>query len=56
MKASASYSNPGKIQVKGNIELKGAGIKLMGRNDKGEFKYILTQKAFDKISHNCIWE
>jgi hypothetical protein len=55
MKATVSYSESGKFQVFTKKELTGVGVKKMNIKSNGEFRYLLTQKAFDKISDNCQW-
>lgn len=56
MKAKISYSVPGKIQVITSGKLSGRGCKFVQITQKGENRYLLTQKAYDKIQHLCEWE
>ena len=56
MRATISHSETGKIQVFTKELLKGVGIKNMGLKSNGETRYLLTQKAYDKIQHLCKWE
>lgn len=55
MKATISNSESGKVQVFTKEELKGQGIKNMGSKSNGETRYLLTQKAYEKIQHLCVW-
>jgi len=55
MRAAVSYSEPGKIQVFTTNDLKGQGVKFMNVKSNGEKRYLLTQKAFDKIQTKCNW-
>ena len=55
MKATASNSEPTKIQVMTKEVLKGQGIKKMGLKSNGDTRYLLTQKAYDKIADKCTW-
>jgi len=55
MRATVSHSEPGKFQVFTTKELKGRGVKKMNLKSNGETRYLLTQKAYDKIQHNCEW-
>ena len=55
MRATASNSEPGKIQVFTKEVLKGRGIKNMGLKSTGETRYLLTQTAYDKIADKCKW-
>jgi len=55
MRATVSYSESGKIQVFTTKELKGRGVRNIGLKSNGETRYLLTQKAYDKIQHLCEW-
>ena len=56
MKATISNSEAGKVQVFTTEVLKGQGVKNMGIKSNGDTRYLLTQKAYDKISNRCTWE
>jgi hypothetical protein len=56
MKAKVSYSEPGKIQVFTQKKLSGVGVKFLGIKSNGECRYLLTQKAYNKIEHLCVFE
>jgi len=51
----ARVSQTGQIIVKTSEILKGQGVKFRGVASNGENSYLLTQKAYDKISNICIW-
>ena len=55
MRATVSHSEPTKIQVMTKELLKGQGVKKIGLKSNGETRYLLTQKAYDKISNKCTW-
>lgn len=55
MRATVSNSQPGKIQVMTKEVLKGQGIKAVSIKSNGETRYLLTQKAYDKIADLCEW-
>ena len=56
MRAKISNSEPGKIQVFTTKKLSGVGVKFASLKENGETRYLLTQKAYDKIEHLCTWE
>lgn len=53
MTAKISHSEPGKIQVFTKETLKGRGIKLMSTQSNGDFRYLFTEKAYEKIENQC---
>lgn len=55
MIATVSNSEPTKIQVFTKEILKGRGVKAMNLKSNGEIRYLLTQKAYDKIADKCTW-
>jgi len=55
MRATVSYSEPTKIQVFTKEVLKGRGIKNMGLKSNGETRYLLTDRAYEKIADRCEW-
>ena len=55
MRATISNSEPGKIQVMTTNKLTGQGVKAASVKENGETRYLLTQKAYDKIQHLCTW-
>ena len=55
MRATVSHSETDKIQVMTSKTLKGQGIKKVGIKSNGESRYLLTQKAFEKVQHLCEW-
>ena len=55
MRATISNSEPGKIQVMTTNKLTGQGVKAASIKENGETRYLLTQKAYDKIQHLCTW-
>ena len=52
----ARISHTGKVIVKGNEMLKGRGIQYRGIASNGEHSFIMTEKAYTKISHKCKFE
>lgn len=54
MKAQVSYR--GGIIVKGSEMLKGRGIKFLNVASNGEYKFLLTERAYQKISHKCTFD
>lgn len=54
MKARASHT--GKVIVKTTEMLKGTGIQYRGIAANGENSFLLTEKAYEKISNKCKWE
>ena len=55
MRARISNSEPGKIQVMTTNKLIGQGVKAASIKENGEIRYLLTEKAYEKIQHLCIW-
>lgn len=52
---TARASHTGKVIVKGNEMLEGRGITFRGVATNGQFSFIMTEKAYSKISKNCKW-
>lgn len=52
----ARISHTGKVIVKGNEMLSGRGIQFRGVASNGQFSFLLTQKAYEKIQDKCKWE
>ena len=53
MKARSSHT--GQIIVKTSEMLTGKGVKFRGIASNGENSFLLTQRAYDKISNKCTW-
>lgn len=54
MKARTSHT--GKVIIKGAEMLKGRGIQFRGIASNGEYSFILTQAAYEKIADRCTYE
>jgi len=54
MKARVSHT--GKIIVKTSGELKGRGVTFLCKASDGDNKYMLTDKAYEKIADQCEFE
>ena len=53
MKARVSHT--GKIIVEGKEMLKGRGIQYKGIVSNGDYRFLMTEPAYVKISHRCTW-
>ena len=54
MKARTSHT--GKVIVKGTEMLTGRGIQFRGIAPNGEYSFIMTDKAYQKIAHKCAFD
>lgn len=52
----ARTANNGKVIVKGNEMLKGRGIQFRGIASNGQYSFLLTQTAYEKIQDKCTYE
>ena len=51
----ARVSQTGKIIVEGKEMLKGRGIQYKGIVSNGDYRFLMTEPAYVKISHRCTW-
>lgn len=52
----ARVSRTGKVIVKGSEMLKGRGIQFRGIASNGEYSFIMTETAYQKIAHKCTFD
>ena len=52
---TARVSHTGKVIVKGNKMLKGRGVQFRGVACDGKYSFLMTEKAYEKISKKCRW-
>lgn len=53
---TARPSHTGKTIVKGKEMLKGRGIQFRGIASDGQYSFLLTQTAYEKIQDRCVYE
>ena len=50
---TARVSHTGKVIVKSTKMISGIGVQFRGVASDGKYSFLMTEKAYSKISHKC---